>query len=80
MQGVRLRITLPRSCVVGSDRTPRGVAGTAAPAPPLSIIVVDGNPVDIQLIRWVLDAQALPYELQVIDNGDHALDVVDHLA
>jgi len=51
-----------------------------APAPPLSIIVVDDNPVDVQLIRWVLDAQALPYELQVIDNGDYALDVVDHLA
>jgi len=51
-----------------------------APAPPLSIIVMDNNPVDVQLIRWVLDAHALPYELQVIDNGDHALDVVDHLA
>jgi len=51
-----------------------------APAPPLSIIVVDDNPVDVQLIRWVLDAQALPYELQVIDNGDYALEVVDHLA
>jgi len=37
-----------------------------APAPPLSIIVMDNNPVDVQLIRWVLDA--------------HALDVVDHLA
>ena len=41
---------------------------------------MDNNPVDVQLIRWVLDAHALPYELQVIDNGDHALDVVDHLA
>jgi len=51
-----------------------------APAPPLSIIVMDNNPVDVQLIRWVLDTHALPYELQVIDNGDHALDVVDHLA
>ena len=51
-----------------------------APAPPLSIIVVDDNPVDVHLIRWVLDAHALPYELQVIDNGDSALDVVDHLA
>jgi CheY-like chemotaxis protein len=51
-----------------------------APAPQLSISIVDDNPVDVQLIRWVLDAQALPYELQVIDHGDHALDVVDHLA
>lgn len=52
---------------------------TPAP-PPLSIIVVDDNPVDVQLIRWVLDAHALPYELQVIDNGDQALDVLEHLA
>jgi CheY-like chemotaxis protein len=50
-----------------------------APALPLSIIVVDDNPVDVQLIRWVLDAHALPDELQVIDHGDHALEVVDHL-
>jgi len=51
-----------------------------APAPLLSLIVVDDNPVDVQLIRWVLDAHGLPYELLVIDNGDQALDVVDHLA
>ena len=53
----------------------------ATPTPPsLTIIVVDDNPVDVQLIRWVLDAHELPYELQVIDNGDQALAVVEHLA
>jgi CheY-like chemotaxis protein len=41
---------------------------------------VDDNPVDVHLIKWMLDAQALPYELQVIDNGDHALEVVHQLA
>src|SRR3712207_9496074 len=45
-----------------------------------SIFVVDDNPLDVQFIRWVLDAHALPYELQVIDNGNHALAVFDQLA
>src|SRR5215831_5848903 len=47
---------------------------------PLTIFIVDDNPVDVSLVRWVLDAHQLPYDLQVIDNGDHALDVFDHLA
>ena len=53
----------------------------ATPAPPsLTILVVDDNPVDVQLIRWVLDAHELPYEFQVIDNGDQAIEVLEHLA
>jgi CheY-like chemotaxis protein len=49
-------------------------------APPLTIILVEDEPVDVYLIRWVLDAHDLPYELQVIDNGDRAAEVVDQLA
>jgi CheY-like chemotaxis protein len=48
--------------------------------PPLTILIVDDNPVDVHLIRWVLDAHALPYALQVIDNGDRAIEVFDQLA
>jgi two-component system response regulator len=51
-----------------------------APCPPLTILIVDDNPVDVYLIKWVLDAHELPYELQVIDNGDDALDVFDQIA
>jgi CheY-like chemotaxis protein len=47
---------------------------------PLTILIVDDNPVDVYLIRWVLDAHELPYELRVIDNGDDALDVFDQIA
>ena len=50
------------------------------PQPSLTIFIVDDNPVDVSLIRWVLDAHALPYDLHVIDNGDHALQVFDQLA
>jgi CheY-like chemotaxis protein len=50
------------------------------PCAPLTIIVVEDNPVDVYLIRWVLDAHRLPYALQVIDNGDHALNYVNQLA
>ena len=51
-----------------------------ATCPPLTIFIVDDNPVDVYLMRWVLDAHELPYELQVIDNGDEALDVFDQIA
>jgi CheY-like chemotaxis protein len=45
----------------------------------LTIFIVDDNPVDVYLMRWVLDAHELAYELRVLDNGHHALDVFDHL-
>jgi hypothetical protein len=45
---------------------------TPAPHTPLTIIVVEDNPVDVYLIRWVLKPHELSYELQVIENGDHA--------
>ena len=53
---------------------------TPAPRPSLTIIVVEDNPVDVYLIRWVLQAHELAYELQVIDNADHALEYVNQLA
>ena len=53
---------------------------TPASHTPLTIIVVEDNPLDVYLIRWVLTAHQLPYELQVIENGDYALDVFDQLA
>jgi len=31
-----------------------------APQPLLTILIVEDNPVDVQLIRWVLDAHELP--------------------
>jgi len=46
---------------------------------PLTIIVVEDNPVDVYLIRWVLKAHELAYELQVIENGDRAMDYVNQL-
>jgi CheY-like chemotaxis protein len=53
----------------------------ATPPPtPLTIIVVEDNPVDIYLIRWVLEAHQLSYELQVIENGDYAMNYVNALA
>src|SRR5947208_15651059 len=47
---------------------------------PLTIIVVEDNPVDMYLIRWVLRAHELAYDLQVIENGDHAMNYVNQLA
>ena len=41
---------------------------------------MEDNPLDVYLIRWVLTAHQLPYELQVIENGDYALDVFYQLA
>jgi len=50
------------------------------PTTPVSIILVEDNPVDIYTVQWVLTAHALPYALQVIENGDDALEVFDLLA
>ena len=52
----------------------------ASPATPLTIIIVEDNPIDVYLVRWVLTAHELPYALQVIENGDHALEVFDQLS
>jgi len=49
-------------------------------ATPLTIILVEDNPVDAYLVRWVLTAHKLPYELHVIEHGDDALEVLDLLA
>jgi CheY-like chemotaxis protein len=53
---------------------------TSALHTPLTIFIVDDNPVDVYLMRWVLDAHELDYHLRVIDNGDRALTVFDRLA
>jgi CheY-like chemotaxis protein len=53
---------------------------TPAPRTPLTIIVVEDNPLDVYLIRWVLNAHALSHELHVIENGDHALHYINQLA
>jgi chemotaxis family two-component system response regulator Rcp1 len=53
---------------------------TPTSRPPLTIIVVEDNPVDVYLIRWVLQAHELSHELHVIDNGDRAMDCVNQLA
>ena len=53
---------------------------TPAPRLPLTIIVIEDNPVDVYLIRWVLHAHALSHELHVIDNGDRVMDYVNQLA
>ena len=53
---------------------------TPTPCAPLIIIVVEDNPVESYMINWVLRAHELSYELEVIENGDHAVDYVNHLA
>ena len=53
---------------------------TSVPRTPLTIIVVEDNPLDVYLIQWVLKAHELAHDLQVIANGDHAMDYVNQLA
>src|SRR5437016_9783692 len=49
------------------------------PAPPPTVIVVDDHALTLSCIRSVLEAHALPYEVQVIDRGDPALALLKHL-
>ena len=56
------------------------VMETPASRTPLTIIIVEDNPIDVYLMRWVLEVHDLSYELQVIENGDDAIEVVEQLA
>jgi CheY-like chemotaxis protein len=47
---------------------------------PLTIFIVDDSPVDVYVMRWVLDTHQLDYHLCVIDNGEQALTVFDRFA
>src|SRR5262245_29492999 len=47
---------------------------------PLMVVLVEDNPVDVYLIRWVLKAHELPHYLHVIDNADHAMNYLDEFA
>ena len=53
---------------------------TLTPLPPLSILAVEDNPADIYTVQRVLTAHALTYDLQVIDNADHAFSFFSQLA
>jgi len=53
---------------------------TPTPPAPLTIIVVEDNPEDLYIMNWVLKAHNFAYNLQVIDNGNHALHYVNQLA
>jgi hypothetical protein len=48
------------------------------PSPPRTLIVIDDNPNNVSFIRSVLEAHALPYEVQVIDHRDDAVAVLHH--
>jgi CheY-like chemotaxis protein len=60
--------------------TVRNAIMATPPALPLRILVVEDNPVDVYLIRWVLTAHELPYYLHVIDHADEAMHYLDDLA
>jgi len=53
---------------------------TLTPLTPLTILAVEDNPVDISTVQRVLTAHALAYDLQVIDNADHAFAFFSQLA
>jgi putative two-component system response regulator len=53
---------------------------TPAPRPPLTILLVEDNPVDAAIIRRVLDTHNFMYYLRVIADGERALRFFDQLA
>ena len=50
---------------------------TPTPPAPLTILLVEDNPEDLYIMNWVLKAHDFAYDLQVIENGDHALDYIN---
>jgi hypothetical protein len=61
--------------MAGSDSTSKEVPGmeTPAPRPPLTILLVEDNPVDAAIIRRVLDTHDFLYYLRIIEDGERAL-------
>src|SRR5215831_7216604 len=70
-----------RPRAAGSEAHPgASVMETLTPLTPLSILAVEDNPADIYTVQRVLRAHALAYDLQVIDNADHAFAFFSQLA
>jgi len=53
---------------------------TLTPPTPLTILVVEDNPVDVYIMHWVLKAHDFAYDLQVIANGNYAMDYINQFA
>jgi CheY-like chemotaxis protein len=53
---------------------------SSVPHAPLAIVLVEDNPVDVALMRRVLDTYGFTYHLRVLEDGEHALRFFDHLA
>jgi two-component system response regulator len=43
---------------------------------PAQILVIEDNPGDIRMLRYALDQHERPYELQVLSDGEQALEFV----
>jgi CheY-like chemotaxis protein len=52
---------------------------TPAPRPPLTILLVEDNPVDAAIIRRVLDTHDFLYYLRIIEDGERALRFFEQL-
>jgi CheY-like chemotaxis protein len=40
---------------------------------PARIVLMEDNPADVQVMRYALDAQDFQYQLEVLEDGEHAL-------
>lgn len=49
---------------------------TIASSSPARIVVVDDNPADVRLLRYALDSLGEEYELEVLSDGEQALQFV----
>jgi CheY-like chemotaxis protein len=45
---------------------------------PARILVIEDNPHDIRMLRYALDQHGHPYDLQVLSDGEQALEFVKH--
>lgn len=53
---------------------------SAGPAPPgLRILLIEDNPADIALVRFVLRETALPHSINVVQEGEGAIETLDRI-
>ena len=53
---------------------------SSVPHTPLDIVLVEDNPVDVAILRRVLDTYGFTYHLRILEDGERALRFFDHLA
>lgn len=49
------------------------------PAAAVNLLLVEDSPADVYLVREAMKAEGVPFHMQVADDGELALEILDHV-